>query len=188
VVADPTGITVASDQALYVLGDYNRGTVNPGDLPRQPAALLGDSINVLSASYWPLPCPDPCLANDAQSLLPLSHLLRSAATTRINAAFLAGTDTTPAGAVGEYSGGLENHPRLHEDWSGRFFHYQGSLVSLGEPKHVNGEWCTGGACNTYLPPTRNWGFEPAFNDAVNLPPLTPRFVYIRQAVFADDFL
>jgi hypothetical protein len=39
-----------------------------------------------------------------------------------------------------------------------------------------------------VPPTRNWGFEPAFNDAVNLPPLTPRFVYIRQAVFADDFL
>ena len=36
VSADPTGVTVVSDQAIYVLGDYNRGTA-AGGLPRQPA-------------------------------------------------------------------------------------------------------------------------------------------------------
>jgi hypothetical protein len=188
VVADPTGVTVASDQAFYVVGDYNRGTVNPGDLPRQPAALLGDSINVLSAGYWPQPCPDPCPANDAQSPLPLSDPLRDAATTRINAAILAGTDTTPDGAVGEYSGGFENHTRLHEDWIGKSFNYQGSLVSLGEPRHVNGRWCVGALCNIYERPQRNWRLDPAFNDAPNLPPLTPRFVYVRQAFFTEELL
>src|SRR6185503_1181460 len=35
VSADPTGVTVVSDQAIYVLGDYNRGIVNPGDPARQ---------------------------------------------------------------------------------------------------------------------------------------------------------
>lgn len=187
-VADPSGVTVVSDQAVYVLGDYNRGTVNPGDLPRQPAAFLGDSFNVLSANYWPLPCPDPCPANDAQSPLPLSDPLRAATSTRINAAILAATDETPSGAIGQYSGGLENLPRLHEDWSGRSFTYLGSLVSLGEPKHVDGRWCGGGGCNTYVRPQRNWNFEAAFNDAANLPPLTPRFVYVQQAFFAEDFL
>jgi hypothetical protein len=187
-VTDPSGVTVVSDQAVYVLGDYNRGIVGPGDLPRQPAAFLGDSINVLSAGYWPLACPDPCPANDAQSPLPLSDLRRAAMPTRINAAILAATDRTPDGAVGQYSGGLENHPRLHEDWTGRSFTYRGSFVSLGEPKHVNGRWCTGGGCNTYAHPQRDWTFESAFNDAANLPPLTPRFVYVQQAIFAQDFL
>lgn len=186
VVADPTGLTVASDQAIYVLGDYNRA--NAGDLPRQPAAFVGDSMNVLSAGYWPNPCPDPCPANDAQSPLPLSDPLRTAATTSINAAILAGTDTTPDGAVGQYSGGFENHARLHEDWSGKSFDYRGSLVSLGEPKHADGLWCVGLSCNIYSPPKRNWSFEAAFNDAANLPPLTPSFVYLRQAFFTEGTL
>lgn len=188
VVADPTGVTVASDQAIYVVGDYNRGPVNPGDLPRQPAAFAGDSFNVLSAGYWPLACPDPCPANDAQSPLFVSDPLRAAATTSINAAVLAGTDTTPDGRVGGYGGGFENQPRLHENWSGRSFNYSGSLVSLGEPRHVDGRWCSGGTCNTYLRPDRNWSYEAAFNDAANLPPLTPHFVYLRQAFFTEDIL
>jgi hypothetical protein len=187
-VTDPSGVTVVSDQAVYVLGDYNRGIVGPGDLPRQPSAFLGDSINILSAGYWPLACPDPFPANDAQSPLPLSNPLRAALPTRINAAILGATDRTPDGAVGEYSGGLENHPRLHEDWTGQSFTYRGSFVSLGEPKHVNGRWCAGDGCNTYNRPQRAWTFEAAFNDAANLPPLTPRFVYIQQAFFAQDFL
>src|SRR4029077_10503530 len=51
VVADPTGVTVATDQAMYVLGDFNRGAA-AGGLPRQPASLIGDSINAMSQRYW----------------------------------------------------------------------------------------------------------------------------------------
>ena len=43
------------------------------------------------------------------------------------------------------------------------------------------------ACNIYNPPTRNWNFDPAFNNAANLPPLTPRFVYVQQVLFTEDF-
>jgi hypothetical protein len=193
VVADPTGITVASDQAVYVLGDYNRGTIIAGDLPRQPAAFLGDSVNVLSGIYWrPAtgvnPCADPCPYNDRQSILGLGDATRDAANTWINAAFLGGVDTTiPIGATG-YNGGLENYPRFHEDWGGRSLNYQGSFVSLGVPVSVDGAWCgTGNGCNIYNPPNRNWNFDPAFNDAANLPPLTPRFVYVQQVLFTEDF-
>ena len=111
-------------------------------------------------------------------------------TTFLNAAVLGGVDTTPLnGGVDTYNGGLENYPRFHEDWGGGpALNYQGSFVSLGEPEHVNGDWCgTGDLCNIYNPPNRLWNFDPGYNDAANLPPLTPRFVYVQQVLFTEDF-
>ncbi len=200
VVANPTGLTVVSDQAMYVLGDYNRGLVDPATLqpwadqailPRQPAAIIGDSINVMSEGYWR---PDPfCavinpLCRDGQSVVPLTSGPRDGFTTVINAAFLGGVDTTPEGFVGTYNGGMENYPRFHETWSGQWLRYRGSFVSLGEPEHVQGLWCgTGDTCNIYNPPKRDWNFDTAFNDVANLPPLTPRFTFLKQRVFAQEF-
>jgi hypothetical protein len=195
---DPTGVTVVSDQALYLVGDFNRGA-DAGGLPRQPVSIVGDSLNVLSQAYWRSANPALCGANccttqfcrDGQSALPLGDAARNAQSTSINAAFLAGVDTTPAGFPGEryYNGGLENYPRLHENWTGRSLTYRGSFVSLGEPAHVAGRWCgTGGApCDIYNPPNRTWSFDGAFNDVVNLPPLTPRLVHLEQIVFSEDF-
>ena len=197
VSADPTGLTVATDQAIYVLGHFNRGTA-AGGAPRQPASLIGDSVNVLSQNYWRSSIIGVCGANccinefcrDGQSALTLGNAPRNAATTWINSALLGGVDTTPLnGGAASYNGGLENYPRFQENWSGLDLNYQGSFVSLGEPEHVNGAWCgTGGApCDIYNPPNRNWNFDPAFNDAANLPPLTPRFVYVQQVLFTEDF-
>ena len=192
VSADPTGVTVVSDQAMYVLGNYNRGTAAvPAGLPRQPASLVGDSINVLSENYWrgQAAC-NGTLCRDGQSVTGLGNTARDAASTWINAAFLGGVDTTPDGYPGQalYNGGLENYPRFHEDWSGFNLTYQGSFVSLGETEHTDGEWCgTGASCNIYNPPNRFWNFDPGYNDAANLPPLTPRFVYVQQVLFTEDF-
>ncbi len=198
VSADPTGVTVVTDQAMYVLGDYNRGTTGGGPA-RQPAALIGDSLNAMSERYWrgsgpATGCNSSCCAGDScrdgQSVQSLGSSTRNAQTTWINSAFLGGVDTT---IPGDYNGGLENYPRFHEDWGGgRALNYQGSFVSLGESLHVDGDWCgTGGStssgCNIYNPPVRNWNFDPAFNDAANLPPLTPRFVYVQQVLFTEDF-
>jgi hypothetical protein len=201
VSADPTGVTVVSDQAMYVLGDFNRGQIGAGDLPRQPASLVGDSVNVLSQRYWRpetfAGCPagaccSGAFCRDGQSVASLNTVSRDAQSTWVNAALLGGVDTTPAGFVDRYNGGLENYPRFHEDWGGTNLTYQGSFVSLGEPAHVDGPWCgTGGTtasgCNIYNPPGRLWNFDPAFNDVANLPPLTPRFVYVQQVLFTEDF-
>ncbi|HSQ01381.1 MAG TPA: hypothetical protein VL049_29520 [Candidatus Dormibacteraeota bacterium] len=194
--ADPTGVTVASDQAMYVIGDYNRGTAG-GGTACQPASVIGDSINVFSGAYWRSGIPNVCGAaccqdnrcRDGQSTQDLSGGRRNAQTSWINAAFLGGVDDTTGSA---YNGGLENYPRFHENWSGTTLNYQGSFVSLGDATHVNGAWCgTGGSnssgCNIYNPPTRAWNFDPGFNNAANLPPLTPRFVYVQQVLFTEDF-
>ncbi|MFN8624438.1 MAG: hypothetical protein U0587_00385 [Candidatus Binatia bacterium] len=183
---DPTGLTVVSDQAVYVQGDYNATTW-------QPAAVFGDSINVLSNSYFcpstatgdPSACATNGTTNDGQSRLALSNSARNATSTIVNTAFLAGVDATTSG---NYNGGLENYPRFHESWSGQTLTYLGSFVSLGTPGHVNGSWCgTGNACNIYNPPARNWDYDSRFNDVRNLPPLTPRFVYVQQVLFTQNF-
>src|SRR5262249_5036569 len=188
--ADPTGVTVATDQAMYVIGDFNRGTAG-GGVPRQPASLIGDSINVMSSRFWQSQAAcNTTLCRDGQSVASLNNLTRAAPNTWINGAVRGGVDTTPLnGGVAAYNGGLENYPRFHEDWSGgRALNYQGSFVSLGTPEHVNGSWCgtggtLGGGCNIYNPPTRNWNFDPAFNNAPHLPPLPPPFVYLPQVLF-----
>ncbi len=196
VTANPAGLTVVSDQAIYVIGDYNRGIVAPAViqpwsdqaiLPRQPAALIGDSVNILSENYWNPNCAG-ALCRDGQSVDDLRDGPRDAVTTVVNSAFLGGVDTTPGGFAGGYNGGMENYPRFHETWSnGAWLRYRGSFVSLGEPEKVQGAWCgTGPGCNIYDPPRRDWNFDASFNDVANLPPLTPRFTFLEQRVFAQQ--
>jgi hypothetical protein len=194
-VSDPYGVTVATDQAMYVQGNFNRGAAGGGPA-RQPASLIGDSINVLSQRYWRTQAAcNTTTCRDGQSNQALSDAdaaaaVRDAQTTWINAAFLGGVDTTPLnGGGGNYNGGLENYPRMHENWKNTAtLNYQGSFVSLGTPEHVNGLWTGTGAGNgIYNPPVRAWNYDPAFNNSANLPPLTPRFVYVQQVLFTEDF-
>ena len=42
-------------------------------------------------------------------------------------------------------------------------------------------------CNIYNPPGRNFDYDYDFNDVRNLPPMTPRFVYVQQIVFTENF-
>ncbi|NCJ06537.1 hypothetical protein GS597_08450 [Synechococcales cyanobacterium C] len=171
-ISDPTGLTVASDQAIYVQGNYN--SVN-----KQPAALLGDSMNVLSNS---------CLNSDfvVNCGVQNSSPNASDATTILNAGLLGGTDITRTGQSGQtgYNGGLENYPRFHETWgSNRILRYRGSFVSLGQPNRVRGRWID----QRYAAPRRDWEYDTDFNDARDLPPLTPKFVFLRQETFVRKF-
>ncbi len=201
------GLSVVSDQAVYIQGDYNCGstTCNNGNFDddvRKPAAVMADTINVLSNS-WPL---DDSYSNNpiSSKVSGVSTLGRPASATTINAAFLAGIDITGGVNRGGQDqllptagGGLNNYPRFHEDWSDGYsfsgftdFTYQGSMVSLGAPRKVNGAWCGSGSladCNIYNPPNRLWRYDPLFNNAANLPPITPRAVFLKQELFSRDF-
>jgi hypothetical protein len=167
------GLTVVTDQAVYIQGDYNRNT------NWRPASVLADSLNILSNDWL-----DGNLDSRTNINVPV------AANTEINAAFLSGTDTTgdiegSGGQGGAYNGGLENYPRFHERWDGRTLTYRGSFVSLNRPRHVNGRWVSND--RTYTPPVRNWSYDTRFNDPAQLPPLSPRFVALRQELFVREF-
>jgi hypothetical protein len=186
----PRGLTIVSDQPAYIQGDFNR---NENWIP---AAFLADAINILSNAW----------DSDDRSQRPLAQ--RLASETEVNAAFLSGTDTT-GGAEGvegqdrgQYNGGLENYPRFHEAWQWGpsnnrtyvTFTYRGSFVSLGSSRKAAGRWCYGtGNCNgydrfygTYEAPRREWSYDVRFSQG-QLPPLSPRFVYLKQERFLREF-
>jgi hypothetical protein len=196
----PGPLTIASDQAMYVQGDYNcnsqlgplrsrsckpNDTLNAGwesnpdiattvDNIWQPAAVMADSLNVLS---------NQCVDNNNLLNCGVSGSQPSGLSTTIYSAFLAGVDITSSG---DYNGGLENYPRFHENWGGsggnRLF-YRGSFVGLNTPQHVSGRW----GSQVYTPPARRWAYDSKFDDVQNLPPLAPRFVYLKQELFVRDF-
>lgn len=170
------GLSIISDQAMYLQGHFNR--VN-----KIPAAVMVDSFNVLS-SNWDR-------GTDGLSQTGSFTGDRRATDTTQNTAVIAGTDITcgvegnGGGSSCQYNGGLENYPRFHEHWSSRTYTYRGSFVSLDAPQRVDGNWSYGNP--QYTAPNRDWDYDTDFNDAANLPPITPRFVYLRQELFVRDF-
>jgi hypothetical protein len=158
------GLTVATPFPMYVKGDYNSkdssgsalGLANT--LHTYPAALMADSITILSGSW-----------NDG-----VAGKMPGAGTTTVNAAMLEGIVASDPTISGDYSGGVENFIRLLEDWSnggGQTLTYNGSIIVLFYSQVATNHWRQTG--NYYNPPTRNWAFDLNFKDSAKLPPLTP---------------
>jgi hypothetical protein len=172
------GLTIVSDQAVYLQGNYN-------STGKRPAAILADSFHPLSNNFY-----DSTAQNFRDSTTTQSVSNRPATSTIQNVAVLSGTDTTggqegSAGQGGAYNGGLENYPRFHENWTGNTYTYRGSFVSLNRPRRYSGAWVYGNP--QYTAPNRNWDYDTDFNNAANLPPISPRFVYLQQELFVRDF-
>jgi len=194
-VSNPQGITVVSDQAMYLQGNYNIGPYSPTGssmtgIPWTHVAtsLVGDTMNVLSQNWEsPATVSGTTYSNDQKSGTDLTGTtsgVRSASDTTIYAAFLAGVDAPSSG----YSGGLQNYPRLHENWDSDTLAYRGSFVSLTHPSHQNGQWPSNGTSyNMYTVPTRNWDYDVQFQDVAMLPPMTPTFISVQQIVISEDF-
>jgi hypothetical protein len=166
------GLTVASQNPVYVQGDFNTGGAPPSNASpsdpttpqtsgysRAPASILTDAVNILSNSW-----------NDANSFAGTSS--RVASSTTVNAAIVSGiVPTAPAGGDGAYSGGAENFPRFLEDWSHATLTYYGSMIELYKSQQSIGEW---GKANVYSPPTRQWYFD---NNFKTTPPPGSLMVY-----------
>jgi hypothetical protein len=157
----PLGLTVATPDPLYVQGHFNApdavlGTDNTSG--SKPAAFIADAITVLSGAW-----------NDSKSTASLDS--RPAGHTTVNAAFMSGIVPTTAGS---YSGGVENFPRFLENWSGKTFTYNGSMIAMYESQIATAPWRgTGSTFGIYNPPVRNWNFDQNFTDPTKLPPLAP---------------
>ncbi len=153
----PDALTVVTANPVYVQGDYN--TVN-----KKAAAVLADAVTILSNGW-----------NDddfAHSQLDLSS--RVASSTTVNAAFMTGGTETLSGA---YNGGVENLPRLLEDWSGRALTWRGSLINLWYSTNATGAWTLGSP--VYREPARDWEFDTDLLDPSLLPPATPSVYAVR---------
>jgi Tfp pilus assembly protein PilX len=206
----PAPLTIATEQAIYLQGDYNT-------LDDQAAATMGDTIAVLSNACTNadrvISCGD--LLDSSTPPVPLKGTYASlagnatysgtpnsvpiATPTTIRAAFLSKTDlTNTTSSPLRYSGGLNNYIRMLENWQNVPLNYTGSFISLGTPVEFSGPYQygrTGGNLVDksqadyyyYYPPIRNFSFDTSFNIANQLPPLTPKVVYLNQKVFKRDY-
>lgn len=129
------GLTVATENPLYIKGDYN--TVS-----KKPSGIAADSFNVLSNSW-----------NDANSTNTGLSGKTASATTVQTAVITGNTETTGS----NYNGGFENIHRMHENWSGKSLTFKGSVVVLYNSQTATGNWAYGG--NYYTAPSRVWSFD-----------------------------
>jgi hypothetical protein len=161
------GLTIASQNPVYIQGDYNTTNANT----RGSAAVFADAVTILSNSW-----------NDSNSNKSLNY--RSASNTTVNTAIVAGfvpsgwTNFNSVPAYG-YSGGLNNFPRFLESWTNRTFTYNGSMIALFTSEVATGQWDTG---NIYVPPNRVWDFDSNF--LTKPPPGSLDAVYIGRGAFA----
>lgn len=156
------GLTLVTNNPLYIQGDYNSTN-------KKPAAVICDAVNILSNNWNDV--------NGDSSWDSFSG--KVASNTTVNTAFIAGGNPTPDGG-GIYSGGLENYPRLHENWSGKQLNIRGSFVNIWDSQIAQGNWAYGSP--QYTAPGRNWYYDTDFNSESNLPPFTPFVVRVAREV------
>jgi hypothetical protein len=164
------GLTIATPQPLYVLGDYNvqtpfgssAGTTNT--IYTYPSALMGDAVTILSSTWQ-----DSWNAGT-------SYFSRTAnITDTVNAACLEGIVQTVPTISGNFSGGVENYLRFLENWSNAStpLYYNGSIVAMFTSQYATNFWQGPGSSGYYYEPRRVWAFDTNFKSASKLPPLTP---------------
>jgi hypothetical protein len=171
------GLTVVSENPIYIQGDYNTGATsltystvpannngNPNntDSPtvagytRKPSAVIGDAVMFLSNAWA------DSNASDAISDRTATHTTYN---TAIISGFMPSGYQPAVGAQYGYSGGANNFPRFLENWTDKSCTYYGSMVELFQSKTFTGKWDTG---VIFRPPLRRWNFDTSFVD--NPPP------------------
>lgn len=185
------GFTVASENPVYIQGNYNSDNTDPfwnnpppavqPDINHSAAAVIADSVTVLSNGW-----------SDTNSMLnPMNLGNRNATTTYYRLAIAGGKNINfpqPAGAGQDFGtdGGVHNFLRYIEAWGGAGgLYYRGSLVSLYYSQYATG---TFKCCNlVYGPPPRYYYFDSAFLDPTKLPPGTPMLQDVVNLTYWQDF-
>lgn len=184
----PEGLTLATNAAVYVAGHYNADGTLAADLSDMttpeaaevPAAIVGDAVNILSQA-WVTTEHDTGRVVPAADLGSNDSTRPAAAHTEFSAALLTGIVTTAGAASNQYSGGVENYPRFHENWSNRSLRYRGSIVALFESQVATRAWTHA----KYGAPRREWGFNAMFGSQRRYPPGTPIIRTFRRVDYRD---
>jgi hypothetical protein len=175
------GFTVASENPVYILGDYNTKQANWGTDTSgldASASVIADAVTLLSNSWNDFESFGIAPGNDGT--VTNSGTNRNATDTWYRVAIAGGKNmsfTHPGwGAYQDFGtdGGVHNFLRYLEDWGGRNMFYKGSIVSLYYSTYGTGTYKCGNG-TVYNPPTRNYSFDSDFTKPEGLPPGTPMF-------------
>jgi hypothetical protein len=198
------GITVSSENMVYVWGNFNTTGINTA--PPAGTSSLNDSTttyyylgnqvpsSIVCDSFFPLSKTffdsETSLYPDDLSKRPADNSPAVSQETSVRAAIIAGnnlsamTGTPDAGnsayAESRLCGGMHNFPRFLENWSARW-NFVGSMIPLYHSLQALGQYNANSTI--YSPPIRNWAFDVTFTDPNRLPPGTPMFQHIEPSGF-----
>ena len=199
------GITISSENMVYILGNYNttgintappNGTsaLNDSTKPyyylglQVPASIVCDAIFPLSKTFFDAETaiyPDDLskrLADRGSLTVNDETSMRAAIIAGNNLSALSGNPDAGNGAANEsrLNGGMHNFPRFLESWGGRC-NFVGSFIPLYHSTQALGQYNANSTI--YGAPIRDWAFDDTFKDPTKLPPGTPLFQYIEPTGF-----
>jgi Tfp pilus assembly protein PilX len=199
------GVTITSEEPVYIYGDYNTGiddpywpSANNTATPHSAAAIIADSVTLLSnpPSGATLPTVNTGWYDHESFLNPALSGNRPANNSYYRLAIAAGKSVPfpePgwATALGwkdfGTDGGMHNFLRYLEDRgaNGGVVNYSGSLISMYYSQYDTGifKCCTA----VYGAPTRNYFFDTQFLNPNNLPPGTPMFQDVVSLSYHQNF-
>lgn len=195
------GFTVASEEPVYVYGDYNTGLADPfwpsentTTTPHSAAAIIADSVTLLSNPPANNNAPSTNTGwTDVESFMyPGIATSRNGNTSYYRMAIAAGKSIPfPQPSWGGpdmgTDGGMHNFLRYLENRgaNGAVVNYAGSMISMYYSQYNTGIFK---CCNsTYGAPTRNYFFDTQFLDPTNLPPGTPSFQDVVSLGYHQSF-
>ncbi|MGA8762525.1 MAG: PilX N-terminal domain-containing pilus assembly protein [Candidatus Sulfotelmatobacter sp.] len=195
------GFTIASEEPVYVLGNYNSGPSDPfwpsannPTTPHSAAAIIADAVTLLSNPPSQAALPSANVGwTDAESFaFPGDVSNRPGNTSYYRVAIAAGKSIPfpqPAWAGQDFGtdGGMHNFLRYLEarGANGATVNYAGSMISMYYSQYATGNFK---CCSiVYSPPTRNYFFDNQFLNPNNLPPGTPMFQDIVSLSYHQNF-
>ena len=200
------GITISSENMVYIWGNYNTTGINAA--PADGVSCLNDATGVCRYLGNQVPSSIVCDAffplsktffDSETAMYPDNLGLRLAdrslpnfgAETSVRAAILAGNNLSAlasspdagnsASNESRLNGGMHNFPRFLENWGSQRFNLVGSLIPLYHSTQAVGQY--NADSTIYSPPTRDWAFDITFTDPNKLPPGTPLFQHIEPTGF-----
>jgi hypothetical protein len=182
----PCGLTIASENPVYIQGDFNAPGGNANAAGTVATSVAADAVTLLSDNW-----------NEVNAFSdPYSYTNSSAVQTSYRVAIIAGKGIPfpqPAGSPEDHGtdGGLHNFLRFLENWNpGTAISciYEGSLVSFYYNRQAVGTY-KGDSTTVYNPPNRVYNFDTNFTNGTQwLPPDTPNLRTINTVGFSEEIL
>jgi hypothetical protein len=180
----PCGLTIASENPVYIQGDYNAPGGNIAAAGTVATSVAADAVTLLSGNW-----------NDVNTFIsPYDYAGRTAVQTSYRVAIIAGKGIPfpqpPTDADEDFGtdGGVHNFLRYLENWNPAAGQasliYEGSLVSFYYNRQAVGLYKTGSF--VYNPPNRVYTFDTNFSQGPQwLPPRTPTLRAINTIAFSQ---
>lgn len=171
------GLTVVSENPVYVQGDYNANGGFVG--PHAAAAIIADAVTLLSNAWVDtVSFTSPYQPGNRNRVTPVWYRVGIISGKGLAFPQIAGT----ANDFGT-DGGVHNYLRYIENGD-QPLNYRGSMATFFYNRQALG---TFKCCTTvYIPPLRNYAFDTDFLTPSLLPPNTPMFRDLNTVGFAQE--